>query len=75
MADILFAEAPFDKYQDRINIWAVEAPSQESGTDVPGEGIYVNTALSASYYTFDVDRYLTTQDIRSVNDLCRVSAS
>jgi hypothetical protein len=68
MADILFLEAPFDKYQGRINIWAVEAPSQESGTDVPGEGIYVNTALSASYYTFDVDRYLTTQDIRRVND-------
>lgn len=68
MADFLFAEAPFDKYQDRINIWAVEALSQESGTDVPGEGVYVNTALSASYYTFDVDRYLTTQDIRRVND-------
>jgi hypothetical protein len=68
LADILFLEAPFDKYQDRINIWAVEAPSQESGTDVPGEGIYVNTALSSSYYTFNVDRYLTTQDIRAVND-------
>lgn len=68
LADILFQEAPFDKYKDRINIWAVEAPSQESGTDVPGEGIYVNTALNASYYTFDVDRYLTTQDIRKVND-------
>ncbi len=68
LADILFQEAPFDKYKDRINIWAVEAPSQESGTDVPGQGIYVNTALSASYYTFDVDRYLTTQDIRKVND-------
>ncbi|MCI0523189.1 MAG: IgA Peptidase M64 [Bacteroidales bacterium] len=68
LADILFQEAPFDKYRDRINIWAVEAPSQESGTDVPGEGIYVNTILNSSYYTFDVDRYLTTQDIRSVND-------
>jgi hypothetical protein len=68
LADILFQEAPFDKYQDRINIWAVEASSQESGTDVPGEGIYVNTALNASYYTFDVDRYLTTQDIRTVNN-------
>lgn len=68
MADILFMEAPFDKYRDRINIWAVEAPSQESGTDVPGEGIYVNTALNSSYYTFDVDRYLTTQDIGTVND-------
>ncbi len=68
LADILFQEAPFDKYQDRINIWAVETPSQEQGTDVPGEGIYVNTALNSSYYTFDVDRYLTTQDIGTVND-------
>ena len=68
LADILFLEAPFDKYQDRINIWAVETPSQEQGTDVPGEGIYVNTALNSSYYTFDVDRYLTTQDIGTVND-------
>ncbi len=68
MADIMFSELPFDKYRERINIWAIEAPSQESGTDVPGEGIYVNTVLSSSYYTFDVDRYLTTQDIREVND-------
>ncbi len=68
MADIMFMELPFDKYRERINIWAIEAPSQESGTDVPGEGIYVNTVLSSSYYTFDVDRYLTTQDIREVND-------
>jgi hypothetical protein len=68
-ADILFDEAPFDKYRNRINIWAIEIPSQESGTDVPGEGIYVNTALNSSYYTFDVARYLTTQDIESVNDV------
>jgi hypothetical protein len=68
LADTLFQEPPFDKYADRINIWAVEAPSQEAGVDVPGEHIYVNTALNSSYYTFDIDRYLTTQDIESVND-------
>lgn len=68
LADALFKESPYDKYRDRINIWAIEAPSQESGTDVPGEGIYVNTVLNSSYYTFDVDRYLTTQDIGEVND-------
>lgn len=66
--EILIQEPPFDKYVDRINIWAVESVSQESGTDVPGEGIYVNTAVNSSYYTFDVDRYLTTQDIGRVND-------
>ena len=68
MADYLFAEAPFSDYKDKFNIWAVESVSQDSGTDVPGENIYVNTALNSSFYTFDIDRYLTTQDIKSVND-------
>ena len=68
MSNILFAEPPYDKYRSRINIWAVEAVSAESGTDIPGEGIYVSTALNASFYTFDLDRYLTTQDLRSVYD-------
>lgn len=73
MADVLFAEPPFNLYKDRINIWAVEAISLESGTDVPGEGIYVNTALNSSFYTFDLDRYLTTQDLRTVYDYAGVA--
>jgi hypothetical protein len=68
MAGVLFAEPPYDLYRDRINIWAVEAVSAESGTDVPGEGIYVSTALNSSFYTFDLDRYLTTQDLKKVYD-------
>ena len=68
MADYLFDEAPFRDYKDKFNIWAVEVISQESGADIPGEKIYVNTALNSSFFTFDLDRYLTTQDIKSVND-------
>ena len=68
LADALLKEEPFNEYADKINIWAVDAVSQDSGTDIPGEGIYVNTALNSSFYTFDLDRYLTTLDIKSVND-------
>jgi hypothetical protein len=68
MADLLIAEEPYTEYKNKINVWAVEAISQESGTDVPGENIFVNTALNSSFYTFGTDRYLTTQDIKSVND-------
>jgi hypothetical protein len=68
MADFLFAEAPFSDFKNKFNIWAVEAISQESGTDIPGENIYVNTALNSSFYTFDLARYLTTLDIKTVND-------
>lgn len=72
MADYLLAEAPFSDYKNKINIWAVESLSQESGTDIPGENLYVNTALNSSFYTFDLDRYLTTHDIKSVNDYAAV---
>jgi hypothetical protein len=68
MADWLFAEEPYSDYKDKFNIWAVEAISQDSGTDVPGQRFYVNTALNSSFYTFDIDRYLTTEDIKAVND-------
>ncbi len=69
MADVLLAEAPFSSYADKINIWAVEAVSEDSGTDIPGENIYENTVLNSSYYTFGTDRYLTTQDINAVNNM------
>lgn len=68
MADALFNEPPFSEFRDKFNIWAIEAVSQESGTDVPGEHIYANTALNSTFYTFDLDRYLTTTDIKAVND-------
>src|SRR5512137_2919307 len=68
MTDVLFAETPFNDYIDKINIWAVEAVSEDSGTDIPGENIYFNTVLNSSFYTFGTDRYLTTRDMKSVND-------
>jgi hypothetical protein len=68
MTNALFSEEPFSGYKDRFNIWAVDAVSQDSGTDIPGEGNYVSTALNSSFYTFNLDRYLTTQDIKAVND-------
>jgi len=73
MSEYLFNTAPFDKYHNNINIYAIEAISAESGTDVPGEHIYKNTALNSGFYTFDVDRYLTTQDIKTVNDYAAAS--
>ena len=72
LAGILFENAPFKDYDKEINIWAVYAVSDESGTDIPGEGIYRKTALNSSFYTFDLARYLTTFDIKSVRDYAAV---
>ena len=72
LAGILFDCEPFRSYRRNINIWAIDAVSEESGTDIPGEGIYRKTVMNSSFYTFDLARYLTTFDIRSVRDYAAV---
>ncbi|MFO7852200.1 MAG: M64 family metallopeptidase [Bacteroidota bacterium] len=72
LSGVLFEYEPFKNYIDKINIWAVDAISEESGTDIPGERIYRKTALNSSFYTFDLARYLTTFDIKSVRDYAAV---
>lgn len=65
----MFSWSPYDEYKHRFNIWTVEAPSQESGTDIPQDGIWKNTILNSSFNTFNIERYLTTLDYKSVRDL------
>lgn len=64
----LFDEEPFRSQKDKFNVTAVLTPSFESGTDIPGENIYVNTRFNASFYTFDLPRYLSTTDMKSIYD-------
>lgn len=68
MLDAMFKVSPFKEAKHDFNVYAVEVPSQESGTDVPGEGIYRNTAFNSTFYTFDTPRYLTSQDMLSIHD-------
>lgn len=64
----LFDTPPFGKYKADFNVWAVCIPSQESGMDVSGDGVWKNTALNSGYYTFGIDRYLTSQDLKPIRD-------
>ncbi len=64
----LFNAEPFKSEKENFNVTAVLTPSVESGTDVPGEGIYKNTHFNSSFYTFDISRYLTVTDMKSVYD-------
>ncbi len=41
---------PFPRYQNFFNVHQVEVVSEESGADVPPQGIFRDTALDASYY-------------------------
>ncbi len=68
-AGYLFNASPFSENKDKFNIWGIEAPSQESGTDIPAKNIWNKTNLNTTFFTFDLDRYLMTSDNKSVRDL------
>lgn len=68
MCENIMMVSPFRENRAKFNVLAVWAPSSESGTDIPGEHIYRNTRFNSTFYTFDVDRYLTTNDMRTIYD-------
>jgi hypothetical protein len=66
---VLLQAAPFADLRSRINVWAVESPSRESGVDEPRKGLFRDTALSMSFNTFGSSRYLMTADHKAVRDV------
>ncbi len=70
--DYMISIPPFDKHKKDFNIWMVKSPSEESGTDLPHDGIYKNTVLNSSFYTFESTRYLTTSDLKTMHDVAEV---
>ena len=69
MYDYLISQEPFNRYKDKINIWAIESPSEQSGPDNPGKNIWNKTPVGTTFYTFGTDRYLTTLKFKSVMDV------
>ena len=72
LTDSLFRVEPFASNKNKFNIYAVETPSTESGTDMPGRNIYVNTLYNSTFYTFNIARYLTTTDLKTAADQAAV---
>jgi hypothetical protein len=70
----MFSWRPFINYKNRFNIKAVLAPSEQSGTDIPGDSIWRKTQINTNFYTFDSERYLTTSDYWKVKDLAGLTA-
>jgi len=69
ISDYWMSQKPYIDYKDRFNFYAIESPSPESGITNPGKGDYINTCCQSSFYTFDMDRYLTSFDIRDIYDI------
>ncbi len=68
-AEYLFESSPYKENKNKFNIRGIEAPSLESGTDIPAQHVWKKTLLNTSFYSLDLDRYLMTTDNKSVRDV------
>lgn len=69
LIDTLFAYEPFKSHKSDFNVHYVKSYSLDSGTDIPGDGIWKRTIMNSSFWTFGIERYLTTEDFKSVRDV------
>jgi len=68
-AGYIFSEEPFLSKRKSFNVRAVLSAGPDSGTDIPGEGVWKNTVMNSSFYTFGIERYMTTMDYKAVCDV------
>ncbi len=66
---VFFDFEPYKTYEKRFNICGVFQASQDSGCDEPRRGIFKNTALSSTFNSLGSERYLLTEDNRSLRDI------
>ena len=67
--NLLISQEPFKKNKDKFNVYGVFKASEDSGIDEPGANIYKNTTLSTTFYSLGSERYVLTEDNKSMRDL------
>jgi len=65
----LFEIEPYKSNKDKFNFYGVLKPSEESGSDEPGADIFKNTAFGTTFYSLGSERYLLTEDNKTVRDV------
>ncbi|MBI9072315.1 MAG: peptidase M64 [Melioribacteraceae bacterium] len=68
-AGYLLNNSPFDSYKNKINIWGIDAYTNDSGVDIPKDNVWKNSLVGTSYYTFDSERYLMTDENKVLRDV------
>ena len=66
--EALFSYEPFKSHRQHFNVVAVFSASEESGVAVPREKRWPRTAFSSHFDTFYSDRYLTTRQVKAINN-------
>jgi len=64
-----FEQEPYRSQKNDFNFYGVFKPSEESGTDLPGADIFVNTILNTTFWSLGSERYLMTEDNLTMRNL------
>ena len=64
-----FSVAPYKDQQDKFNVYGILKPSEESGCDEPRANIFKSTSANSSFNALGSERYLMTEDNKSLHDL------
>ena len=65
----LFEVEPYKGAKEKFNVTGIFRPSSERGVDEPRQGAFKRTALDASFDAFGVDRYLLTEEGRTLRQM------
>lgn len=67
----LFAVSPFHERQKDFNVWAIAAPTAESGVSRPSTGQYHASVLGTRYDIFGSERYVLATDNRALREIAQ----
>lgn len=66
--EAILSHAPFDKFKNKLNFFAVASISHDSGVSVPRKEEWKETAFGSHFDTFYSDRYLTTTNVKDIHN-------
>lgn len=67
-----FSQEPYKSSANKFNINCVFKPSEESGCDEPSYGIFKNTTIGTTFDSLALERYLLTEDNKTLRDIAGV---
>jgi hypothetical protein len=67
----LFQVSPFHERQNDFNVWAIAAPTHESGVSRPSTGDYHASPLGTRYDIFGSERYVLATDNRALREIAQ----
>lgn len=67
--NVIFGQEPYKSLKENFNIYGVLKTSVDSGVDEPRADIYKNTIMNCTFNSLGSERYLLTEDNKTMRDL------